>query len=76
MDSTQMFIVAALIILAVGVVLIWLGQKAQRENLIYLNTYEHQDYYKNNPWINPLTFSYDTALFDLKRKYGNYPLDI
>ena len=37
-------------------------------NLTYLDTYETQDFYKQNPWVYPIPQTYTTALYATRRK--------
>lgn len=62
-----MFSLTFVVISTLVAVIILLTQTSKIENLIYLDQYETQDHYRNQPDSWPVTNNSATALFGLRR---------
>jgi len=63
-DTVNAMIIVGLLVIALVVLL---NSPMRREGLTYLNQYEKQDYYHENPSIYPNPYSFTTANFKLRR---------
>lgn len=66
MDSCYA-ILAFVLILGAAILALISTSNSNSEGMVYLNQYEHQDYYKDHPYIYPVPQTYTTGKYGFMR---------
>jgi hypothetical protein len=76
--STQTFLLMGIVFIIMMFVFSWLFNistcNSNKEPMQYLDVYEQQDFYRNNPQVYPVPHTYTTAKFAFER--AGIPIDV